>query len=142
MNHSARPPWLGAAILVGVFYVSVGIVSSALAGTSTSSGMRTFWRLSAFVVSAVVLAVHVGHERVRLREPAQRAAWHASVAVALGALFLAVAANLHDLRSAAGYRPRMLIALFAWPLLTAVPAFVVAWIGARISGGQEGTGLS
>ena len=52
----------------------------------------------------------------------------ASAAVALGAFALALAANIHDLGSASGYRPRMLIALVAWPLLTAVPAFIVALV--------------
>lgn len=33
-------------------------------------------------------------------------------------------------RGASGYRSRMLVALVAWPLLTAVPAFVVAIVGA------------
>ena len=53
---------------------------------------------------------------------------HASVAVAVGAFALALVANIHDLGSATGYRPRMLIALVAWPLLTAVPAFIVALV--------------
>jgi hypothetical protein len=51
---------------------------------------------------------------------------HASMAAALGAAGLAVAANLHESRAASHYRPLMATALIAWPLLTAVPAFVVA----------------
>ncbi len=38
------------------------------------------------------------------------------LAVAFGAFALALMANVHDLGSSAGYRPRMLIALVAWPL--------------------------
>ena len=52
----------------------------------------------------------------------------ARAAVAFGAFALALAANIHDLGSASGYRPRMLIALVAWPLLTGVPAFIVALV--------------
>jgi hypothetical protein len=51
-----------------------------------------------------------------------------SAAVALGALGLALAANIHELGSDSGYRLGMLIALIAWPLLTAVPAFVLALV--------------
>jgi hypothetical protein len=50
--------------------------------------------------------------------------------VALGAFGLALAGNIHDLWSISGYRPRMLIALVAWPVLTGVPAFIVALIAA------------
>jgi hypothetical protein len=53
-------------------------------------------------------------------------ALHLSAAVALGAFALALSANIHDLASPSGYRPRMLVALIAWPVLTAVPAFIVA----------------
>lgn len=48
------------------------------------------------------------------------------LAVAFGAFGLALLANIHDLGSASGYRLRMLIALVTWPLITAVPAFIVA----------------
>jgi hypothetical protein len=74
----------------------------------------------------VVFAVHIAYEHFRLRNTARLTAWHASLAVAFGAFGLALVANLHDLASASGYRPRMLIALVAWPLLMAVPAFIVA----------------
>jgi len=51
-----------------------------------------------------------------------RTAIHASLAVALGAFGLAVAANLHPHPASALY----LVALVAWPVLTALPAFLVA----------------
>ena len=120
-------------VLVGVIYAAVGIVSSALPGA--------VWRLSAWVVSGVVFAAHIAHEHFRLRNPARTTAWHTSAAVAIGAFGLALAANIHDLGSATGYRPRMLIAFVAWPLLTAVPAFIVALLvaaglGAKRQGSQ------
>ena len=125
---SSRQGWLPTAILVGMLYPVVGVASSALAGAAASSQMRSSWRLSAFVISAVVFAAHIVHERFRLRNTARRTAWHVSAAVAFGAFALALAANIHDLWSASGYRPRMLIALLTWPLLTAVPAFIVALV--------------
>lgn len=128
MDNSDRQRWLSTAILVGVLYLAVGRASAALAGAAASDQMQFFWRLSAFVISAVVFAAHIAYEHFRLRNAARPTAWHASVAVAFGALGLALAANIHDLGSASGYRPRMLIALIAWPLLTAVPAFIVALV--------------
>ncbi len=128
MDDSGRQRWLSTVILVGVLYLAVGIASAALAGAAASNQMRSFWRLSAFVISAGVFAAHIAYEHFRLRNTARPTAWHASVAVAFGAFALALVANIHDLGSASGYRPRMLIALVAWPLLTAVPAFIVALV--------------
>ena len=121
-----REGWLRAAILVGVLYLAANMALGALAGAAASDRLRFLWRVSALAVSALVFAVHIAYEHFRFRNRARPTAWHASVAVALGAFGLALAANLHDLGSASGYRPRMLIALVAWPLLTAVPAFLVA----------------
>jgi hypothetical protein len=128
MDDSGRQRWLSTVILVGVLYLAVGIASAALAGAAASNQMRSFWRLSAFVISAAAFATHIADEHFRLRNTARPTAWHASGAVAFGAFALALVANIHDLGSASGYRPRMLIALVAWPLLTAVPAFIVALV--------------
>ena len=128
MDDSSRQRWLSTVIFVGVLYLAVGITSAALAGAAASNQMQFFWRLSAFVISAVVFAAHIAYEHFRLRNTARPTAWHSSVAVAFGAFGLALLANIHDLGSASGYRPRMLIALVAWPLLTAVPAFIVALV--------------
>ncbi|SRR6266536_2299681 len=128
MDDSSRQRWVSTVILVGALYLAVGIASAALAGAAASNQMRFFWRLSAFVISAVVFVVHIAYEHFRLRNTARPTAWHASLAVAFGAFALALVANIHDLGSASGYRPRMLIALVAWPLLTAVPAFIVALV--------------
>ena len=54
------------------------------------------------------------------------------IAVALGAGALAVAANLHEWMAGSSYRPSIAIALVAWPLLTVVPAFVVAMVAAAV----------
>ncbi len=83
-------------ILIGVLYLAVGIASAALAGAAASNQMRSFWRLSAFVISAVVFAAHIAYEHFRLRNTA---------------------------------RP--------WPLLTAVPAFIVARVVAAILGAKR-----
>jgi hypothetical protein len=133
VNLTTRQRWLGAALLVGVLYLVVGIASGILADRAASDAMRFVWRLSAFVGSAVLLVAHIWYEKYRLRSPVQ-IAWHASVAGALGGFALALMANVHELGSDAAYRPRMLVAFLAWPLLTGVPAFVVALIVATVLG--------
>ena len=120
MDASGRQTWVRAALLVGVAYFLIGRVFAL-----PSDHVRG-WRLAAWVVSGAVFAAQISYEHFRLRNTARPTAWHASVAVAFGAFALALAANIHDLGSASGYRPRMLIALIAWPLLTAVPAFLLA----------------
>lgn len=128
MTHSGRQHWLLAALIVGALYLAVGFVFAELAGTAASNRTQFFWRLSAYVISGVVFAAHIAHEHFRLRNTARAVAWHSAVAVALGGFALALVANIHDVGSASGYRPRMLIALVAWPLLTVVPAFIVALV--------------
>jgi hypothetical protein len=134
MNDSGRQRWLIKAILVGVLYFGAGIAAIALAAAAPSDEIRSVGRFSAFAISALVLAADIAYEHFGLRNTARPTAWHASVAVALGALALALMANIHDLGSASGYRPKMLIALVAWPLLTAVPAFIVALVVAAALG--------
>jgi hypothetical protein len=94
------------------------------------------WRLVAWAISAVAFAAHIAYDRIRLRSSATATALHASLAVALGAFALAVAANLHAAAAATPGqgRSRLLVALAAWPLLTAVPAFLVALAAAAAFG--------
>jgi len=110
------------ALLVGLAYTAIGVLSPFLSSPTTV----VFWRVAAFVVSGIVFVVHVLHEHFRRRNPARRTAWHAAVGAAVGGLGLALAANIHELGLATGFRPKLLIALVAWPVLTGVPAFVAA----------------
>ena len=86
------------------------------------------WRLAAWMISAVVLAVHIAYEYFRLNSSPLITALHTAVAVAIGAFGLAVVANVHELAAGSTYRYLLALALVAWPLLTGVPAFVVALI--------------
>lgn len=117
-------------ILVGLFYALVGIVFAWPAEHARA------WRLAAWVVSAVAYAAHIGYEHFRLHNPPRRAALHVAAGVALGAFGLAVGANLHALSvpSTPGHRRLLLIALAAWPAITAVPAFLVALTAAALLG--------
>ena len=115
-------------MLIGMIYLAVGLASAELAKAASSERIRFLWRLSPFIISGVVFVAHVFHEQFRGGNTAKWTALRASLAVAVGAFALALIANIHDLGSATGYRPRMLIAFVAWPLLTGVPAFVSALV--------------
>ena len=132
MDASDRKRWLRAVLLLGVLYLVIGLAFGAFARWAAFNSTPENWNRLAFVACGIAFAIHVGYEHFRLRNSPRITAWHASLAVALGALGLALSANLHDLWSPAGYRPRMLIALIAWPLLTAVPAFIVALVAAAV----------
>jgi hypothetical protein len=61
------------------------------------------------------------------------AALHVAFAVALGAFGLAAGANIHSLStgSANPHRQLLLLSLGIWPVMTALPAFLVA-LGASV----------
>ena len=128
MYSSTHQRWFRTTVVLGVVYLVINLAFGAFASWSVSNSMRVTWNRLAFLTSAVAFAAHISHEHFRLGNTARLTAWHTSLAVAFGAFGLALVANIHDLRSASGYRPRMLIALVAWPVLTAVPAFIVALV--------------
>src|SRR6266487_4092666 len=112
-------------ILVAGAYVVIGIVFGVLANLGDANHVR-LWRLAAWVASAAVAAAHVGYEHYRLGSSPRPTALHAAGAVALGAFGVALAANVHWLfADTRGQRPPLL-ALLVWPVITAVPAFLVA----------------
>ncbi len=119
----SRPRWFQTAILVAVVYLVAGIAFGALAGAAASHQMRVTWRLAAWVVSAAAFAAHIWYEQVRLRRSPATTALHAASAAALGAFGLAVAAILH---AHAVSSHRHVLAFLVWPVVTALPAFVVA----------------
>ena len=119
-------------LLFAAFYLVIGIAFAAFSDSATTNAIRLMWRRLAWLVCGVGFAAHILCEGFRLRNSPRLTAMHASVAAALAAGGLAVAANLHEWRTASRYRPSIALALVAWPLLTAIPAFVVAVIGAAL----------
>jgi len=134
MDTSSRQQWLRTVILAGAVYVVVGLAFGAFARWSASNQMRVTWRLLAFSTSAVAFAIHIGYEHFRLGNSALITASHASMAVAVGAFALAVAANVHGQQVGSSHQHLLLFALVAWPVLTAVPAFAVALVAAAALG--------
>ena len=132
VNAAGRKQWIPVSIVVGLLYFAIGFGFAAFARWAVFGLTAVTWNRLAFLFSAIVFAVHIVCEQFRFESTPRRTAWHTSVAVALGAFGLALAANINDLSSPAGYRPKMLVALIAWPLITAVPAFFVALIVATV----------
>jgi len=115
-----------AALLVGAVYLVVG-----RAFALPEDHVRA-WRLAAWIASGVVYAAHIGYEHFRLRSPPRATAVHAAVAVAIGALGLAVVGMVHSLATTSALRPAWLLALLLWPVFAAVPAFLGALLAATI----------
>lgn len=120
-------------VLLGGVYFIVGVGFGELANSAGSEQGKIRWRLAAWGVSAVVYAAHITYEHFRLRSKATVLAQHVALAAALGALLLAVAASLHAMR-VGSHAPYWLylLALVLWPLMTGLPAFVVAFVGAKV----------
>jgi len=111
-------------VLLGVMYAFVGIVFA------VPASHVKLWRLGAWVVSAIGYAAHICYERFRFWNSPRLAALHVALAVALGAFGLAVGANIHSLSlgSTNEHRRLLLLALVLWPIMTALPAFLVALV--------------
>jgi len=120
VDRTDRRSWLVTAVLLGGLYCAVGVIFQG----------PVAWRLGAWVICGAAYVVHLTHEHFRLRNSPPTAALHSATAAGLGAFGLAVAAALHRAFSApsgADFRLYAL-ALVAWPLITSLPAFIVALV--------------
>ena len=120
--NASHQAWLPAALLVGVAYFLIGWVSTLPANDVA------FWRVSAWVVSGCAYAAHIAYEHYRLGSSPRMGASHIAVAVAIGAILLAVAGMLHSLLNTSMIGLTWLLALVVWPAVTAIPAFVGAFV--------------
>ena len=117
--------WLLMVMSIAIVYPIIGITFAVL--PAASRGLLIAWRLAAWLLSVAAFAVHLGYELIRLRNSPPRAAWHCSLAAALGAFVLAVWVNVHGYWVAAGQQsPLAPIALIVFPVITGVPAFLVS----------------
>jgi hypothetical protein len=90
------------------------------------------WRLAAWVASAAVAAAQIWYEQYRAGSSPRPTALRAAGAVALGAFGLALAANIHWLFATTRGQHSPLLALVAWPVITALAAFPVALAAAAV----------
>jgi len=126
MDAPSGRPWLRAALLVGAAYFVIG--RSFAAPTDHVQA----WRLAAWAASGVAFAAHIAYEHFRLRSARRALASRAALAVAIGAAALAVAGMLHAVSVGSGIGPSWILALVAWPAITAVPAFCAAFVAGTV----------
>jgi hypothetical protein len=129
LNTSGKYQWLRRVVLFGIVYLVVGV---AFPNPPASDKMQFVWRLSAWLTVAIAFAIHIGLEHLRFRNSPYRTALHVSAAVSLGSFALAAAANIHGLRTGTGSQHLLALALVIWPLITGLPAFVVALVIATV----------
>lgn len=117
-------------LLAAAAYLVSGLVLAALANRGGPGPVQRAWRLAAWLVSVAIYATQIRDSHARLKSPPATNALDAALAAALGAFGFAVAAWLHD-RTLPGPN-RIRIALIVWPVMTGIPAFVVAWFAATL----------
>ena len=114
-------------LLAAIAYVAAGIGPAVLAGTASSPVGVKAWRLTSWLLSLFIFVVHFFIERNR---PARRrvAAWVAA-GVALGAFGVAALGPLRAHWAEPSRIKLVMLSLVAWPLVTGIPALIVALIG-------------
>lgn len=116
--------WPRAAILFGLGYFLVGRLF-AVPGQHAHE-----WRLAAWVVSFLIYWTHFAYERLRPGSSPRVVAMRVATAVAIGAFGIAVAGMARSISAQHSVKPTWLLALVLFPLVTAVPAFLVALVTA------------
>jgi hypothetical protein len=129
---SGRRRWVRTAVVVGAGYFVIGTIFATLAKSAVADPGRVAWRLTAWLVCAALYAAHIAFEHWRLGSGARSMAMHAALAVAVGGFALAVAGLVHSLQVGAHREASWLLALVLWPLVTAVPAFLVALVAGAV----------
>jgi len=118
-------------LLLALIYTALGVAASTIGATTATDRVKLLARWTTFVLSGALYVAHVIRERAR-GTAVMRTARHSALAAALGGLGLALSANLHELTAGAGYRPRLLVALVVWPILTGGAAFLGAIVLAAL----------
>ncbi len=126
MNGPNERRWLRNILIIGAIYCLDGIVFGMFSGWSDTHTMVIIWRLAAWLTCALLFAGHIWYV-YRFNNSSRKTALHTSSAAALGAFGLSVAANIHGLFVASANQLLLVLSLVIWPVLTAVPAFIVAF---------------
>jgi len=117
----------------GLAYFVIGTVTAALA---RGHGVHA-WRLAAWLLSAVAFAAQIWFERIGAGAVPTKTALRAALAVALGGFLLAAWATVHALSGGRARVGAQLVALVAWPVLLAIPAFLAALAAAAVLRGKR-----
>ena len=123
MQNANSFRWFALALLASALYLIIGVGFAPLSVPSVF-----FWRLAAWIVSAGVYAAHISYEHFRIRSSLHSTALHVAFGAAIGAFGLAAAAIVHSLLTGTGNLRLLRIALLIWPVISGVPAYVVAFV--------------
>lgn len=115
-------------LLAGVAYVIAGAGTATLSRVASSPASARSWRLAAWLLSLAIFVTHFIIERKRRSQPSSVAA-RVAIAVAIGAFGVAMLGPVRAHWGEAGRLKLTLLSIVAWPVITGVPAFVVALIG-------------
>lgn len=116
---------LGILLIASAGYVLIGTATAALAAMASSPEGVKGWRLAAWLSSLVIFSAHLAGERRREFRRVS-VATSVAVAVAIGAFVLAALGPFRTHLNDSSRLKLAMLSLVAWPLLTGVPAFVVA----------------
>ena len=120
--------WLWTILIIGAIYCIDGIVFGKFAGWSKSPVMVFIWRLAAWLTCGSLFAAHIWYEYFRYSDSPLKTALYTSSAAAVGAFGLAVAANIHAQFVTSANQLLLALSLIIWPILTAVPAFIIVFV--------------
>jgi len=110
-------------------YAIIGIAVADLAGAPTTTRS---WRLAGWVLSLAVFIAHIVVARRRRVGSLIAMATRVGIAVASGALVLAIVGPVRAHWHEPGIRRVAVLSVIVWPLLTGVPAFAVALVAGRV----------
>jgi len=129
MSTPARGRWVRIALIAAAVYAAIGLW---FPNPRDPSQGQFAWRLAAWIVSGVVFAAHISFEQLGLGTSVRATALHAALGAAIGAFVLAAVAAGRAWLHGTGRLVLHAIALVAWPLITAIPAFLVALAAAAV----------
>ena len=131
MTESPQHSWVRVMVLVGAAYVVIGVVFAALDDSPDPNRVQ-MWRLAAWAASGATGAAHILYEQFQRGSAPLTTAMHAAGAIAIGAFGHGLAANVHWLFAAPPGQRMPLLALPLWPLITALPGFLLAFAAAFV----------
>jgi hypothetical protein len=119
-------------LIAGVAYGVIGIATAFLAGDAGSAAGVKGWRWAAWVLSAIVVALHIAQVFLRLRTPLLRGAIEVGLGAAVGGLLLAIAGPVRSHWGAPDFVRSALLSIPLWPLLLGLPTFGVALVSGYV----------
>ena len=112
-------------LLAGLAYVAIGRF---FPNPATN---QFWWRLGAWVLSAIVFAFHFAIE-YRRGAPAWRVARNAAIGTAIGGFGLAAWAMVFNATRGTADARTWGLALVLWPIITGAPGFILAYLTATL----------